>query len=104
WFYFVFMELRTMTTENIERARGLEVVYVRTLAALLDDNDLLAADSGVITQNWFLKPWKYRSLSIDTYTDHVLGVARLFHEHGRGLGHQSLFGSDYWSDQEPVEA
>lgn len=76
WFYFVFMELRTMTPENMTKARDIEVIYLHKLAKLFNNDALAACDIAVIVQNWYLKSWKFKSSSIDYFTEHTLEIAK----------------------------
>lgn len=91
WYYFVFMEIRTMTPENMAKARELELGYLLKLTLLLHDNSLIACDMAVIIQNWHLKQWKFKTISVDHFTEHALRIARLLREESRIIAEQQLF-------------
>jgi TetR/AcrR family transcriptional regulator, cholesterol catabolism regulator len=76
WFYFVFMELRTMSPENMNKARDIEINYLHKLAKLFNNDALAACDIAVIIQNWYLKSWKFKSASVDYFTEHTLEIAK----------------------------
>ncbi len=85
WFFFNFMEARSLNKEELQAARDMEA---RTEDVLVDilmlgerkgvfktrDHRLTASIIKAMQQDWYLKRWKYtkRNISVDQYAAHVL--------------------------------
>jgi AcrR family transcriptional regulator len=72
WFYFVFMEARTLSPEQRTLAKDVELATHSHIAAILQQTgrlsppqaDLLAAHSMSLIQDWHVKRWKFRAANI----------------------------------------
>ena len=72
WFYFVFMESRVLEAEQRQVAKAAELDFQSAIAAQivqigdLDQRQafLLAAHLQSLTQDWYVKRWKYKSEKI----------------------------------------
>ena len=81
WFYFVFMESRVLAAEQRRVAKAAEVDFQSAIAAQIlqtggmDNRQsfLLASHLLCLTQDWYVKRWKYKAekISVDEFADSV---------------------------------
>lgn len=86
WFYFVFLESRSLSQEQKNIAKDTELRMQSQLAALLHATralpqasaQLLAAHCMALVHDWHLKRWKFRTANItpDAFADSVVGLVR----------------------------
>ncbi|MBK6638660.1 MAG: TetR/AcrR family transcriptional regulator [Rhodocyclaceae bacterium] len=86
WFFFVYLEARTVPTAQRKQAIAAELAIESHLARLLGQESrlsnaqdrLLAAHAMALIQDWHLKRWKYRreKISIDAFADSVIALVR----------------------------
>ncbi len=86
WYYFVFTELRTMAPHNTKRILQIRKEYNDTLAGVLGGNKLYASHMALISQDRYLKYWKYSAVSIDDFADHCLNLANCLKANADSLG------------------
>lgn len=87
WFYFVFMESRTLSASQKTVARSSEMSFQDELsrlfveAGLTDTTNacLRAAHCMALIQDWYVKRWKYQQqqVSVDTFANSVCRLALL---------------------------
>lgn len=85
WFYFVFLESRTLGQDQKNIAKETELHMQSHLGSLLAasgmppaDAQLLAAHCMALVHDWHLKRWKFRAANItpDAFADSVVGLIR----------------------------
>lgn len=86
WFFFVYMESRSVPEDQRKQARASELGIELQLAQLLQaqgglttgESQLLAAHALAMVQDWHLKRWKYKAagVGIDAFADSVIGLVR----------------------------
>jgi AcrR family transcriptional regulator len=82
WFYFVYMDSRVLPTAQRKMAKQSEMQVQASIESLLDDiapspaNALLAAHCLALTQDWYLKRWKYRAakVQVDRFADSTVAL------------------------------
>jgi AcrR family transcriptional regulator len=85
WFYFVFMESKTLSTKQKTVAKSSELSLQQALARLIVEarvNDverasLMASHLIALIQDWHVKRWKYRQkkITVDEFADSVSAFA-----------------------------
>jgi AcrR family transcriptional regulator len=86
WFFFVYMESRSLPEAQRKQARTSELGIEAQLAQMLradsalgaGECQLLAAHALAMVQDWHLKRWKYKAagIGIDAFADSVVGLLR----------------------------
>ncbi|NEX59951.1 TetR/AcrR family transcriptional regulator [Noviherbaspirillum galbum] len=86
WFYFVFMESRTLSQEQRTVAKDTELGTQHHISAVLEqaarlpsaEAYLLAAHCMALVQEWQVKRWKFRTANVhvDVFADSVLDLIR----------------------------
>ncbi|HJV60435.1 MAG TPA: helix-turn-helix domain-containing protein [Albitalea sp.] len=86
WFYFVFMESRTLSAAQRLVAKGSEMRLHDELAALIEATgqveglqaELIAAHCQAMVQDWHIKRWKFKQLktSVDQFADSISDFVR----------------------------
>ena len=86
WFFFVYMESRSLPEAQRKQARASELGIETQLAQMLaaqgrlqeGECQLLAAHALAMVQDWHLKRWKYKAagVAIDAFADSVVGLLR----------------------------
>lgn len=81
WFYFVFMESRTLSSTHKTVAKSTEIhmqsqiaqLFVEALAIPEEQAELLGAHCMALIHDWHVKRWKYRQLkiSVDVFANSV---------------------------------
>lgn len=82
WFYFVYMDSRVLPPEQRKMAKQSELTAQQCISGLLDavapmpSNALLAAHCLALTQDWYVKRWKYRAakVEVDAFADSVVAL------------------------------
>jgi AcrR family transcriptional regulator len=82
WFYFVYMDSRVLPQNQRKMAKQSELHVQACIEALLDElapgrnNFLLAAHCLAMTQDWYLKRWKYRAakVQVDAFADSTVAL------------------------------
>ena len=87
WFYFVFMESKSLSKSQKEKAKNTELNYELRISNLIKqgidaglfqpvDAELTAAATLALLQDWHLKKWKHRKrkISVDQYTNFVVNL------------------------------
>ena len=87
WFYFIFMEARSLEPESLARALDMEAYTEKLIIDILKQGrrtgEFLKRDpvmtAGLIKamqQDWYLKRWKYRrkKITVDRYAETVIAV------------------------------
>ena len=79
WFYFVYMDSRVLSVAQRSMAKASELHIQTQMEAMIDEivgkpaggSALLAAHFLALSQDWYIKRWKYRSakVSVDDYAD-----------------------------------
>lgn len=90
WYYFVFMEVRTMAPESTKLVQEIQGKYLERLSPHLNDSLILASDLCVIVQDFYLKSWKYENVLIDDFANHCFALAQVMRSHSERLGHLKL--------------
>lgn len=85
WFYFVFMESRTLSASQKTIARSSEMSFQDELSRLFVESGLSdegnaylrAAHCMALIQDWYVKRWKYQQqqVSVDTFANSVCHLA-----------------------------
>jgi len=76
WFYFVFMEIKTLPDAHKQKACDVELRFQSLLDSLYGTPLLPASHVMALMQDWHVKHWKYRQLDIDTFADSVNTIAQ----------------------------
>lgn len=86
WFYFVYMDSRELAVEQRSMAKASELHMQNRIAAIIaqcalrpDDNaDLLASHFLALSQDWYIKRWKYRAagVGVDDFADSLVRTMR----------------------------
>jgi AcrR family transcriptional regulator len=86
WFYFVYMDSRVLDFEQRNMAKNSELSLQTVLASLIDaldpvpagDSTLLAGHCLALSEDWYVKRWKYRAakVHVDDFADSVLRMLR----------------------------
>ncbi|WP_229458957.1 TetR/AcrR family transcriptional regulator [Massilia glaciei] len=86
WFYFVYMDSRVLDFEQRNMAKNSEMSLQTALASLIEaldpvpegDSTLLAAHCLALSEDWYVKRWKYRAakVRVDDFADSALGLIR----------------------------
>lgn len=86
WFYFVYMDSRELAVEQRNMAKASELHMQNRIAAITaqcalrpDDNaDLLASHFLALSQDWYIKRWKYRAagVGVDDFADSLVRTMR----------------------------
>lgn len=86
WFYFVYMDSRVLNFEQRGMAKGSELGVQTLLAGIVDElrpapagnPSLIAAHMVSMSQDWYVKRWKYRAakVHVDDFADSVIGLLR----------------------------
>ncbi len=82
WFYFVYMDSRVLPAKQRKMAKQSELTAQQCIGGLLDAvapspaNELLAAHSLALMQDWYVKRWKYRAakVDVDTFADSIVAL------------------------------
>lgn len=85
WFYFVFLESRTLSDSQRQVAKAAEMAVHQGLTTLVTDagvedpteSHLLAGHLIAVAQDWYVKRWKYKQakVSVDAYADSLCALA-----------------------------
>ena len=85
WFYFVFLESRTLSDSQRQVAKAAEMAVHQGLTTLVAgagvedaaDAHLLAGHLIAVAQDWYVKRWKYKQakLSVDAFADSLCALA-----------------------------
>ena len=85
WFYFVFLESRTLSDSQRQVAKAAEMAVHQGLTTLVadagvddtTDAHLLAGHLIAVAQDWYVKRWKYKQakLSVDAFADSLCALA-----------------------------
>ncbi|RLE36097.1 MAG: TetR/AcrR family transcriptional regulator [Acidobacteria bacterium] len=91
WFYFTFMEARSIQPAQLKVVKAMEGSTQQILAEILGcgeergvfmpgNHELTAGMIKAMQQEWYLKRWKYRKLnvSVDQFADHLVGIVEAF--------------------------
>ncbi|MDY0131784.1 MAG: TetR/AcrR family transcriptional regulator [Desulforegulaceae bacterium] len=91
WFFFTFMEARSLNEKELEEARALEAHTEKVVVDILKlgeiqgvfkkrNHFLTASIIKSMQQDWYLKKWKYKSRKIgpDEFADYVIGFVESF--------------------------
>lgn len=90
WFYFLYMEARNLSPEEKRKAMKNEEATERIFHEILrermeaggfaGDDRLVAAAIKALLQDWYLKRWKYRKLSVspDEYAEFVAALVEAY--------------------------
>ena len=91
WFYFAYMEAKSLDREEQKRAIEMELLTEGMLSDILRagqeagcfkpvDATLTAAVLKAMLQDWYLKAWKYpkRGVSVEAYARFVIGLMEAF--------------------------
>ncbi|MCP4688590.1 MAG: TetR/AcrR family transcriptional regulator [Desulfobacterales bacterium] len=91
WFFFNFMEARSLNQEELKATRRMEAYTENTLVEILElgektgafkelDHRMTAGSIKAMQQEWYLKRWKYakRDISVDQYAAHVIEFVEAF--------------------------
>ena len=86
WFYFVFMESRTLSAAQRTVAKGAELDMHAALTRLVGEAgeadparaQLVAANAQTLIQDWHVKRWKYKQMkvTVDQFADTVSSLVR----------------------------
>lgn len=86
WFYFVYMDSRELAVEQRSMAKASELRMQIRIAAIIaqsalradDDPDLLASHFLALSQDWYIKRWKYRAagVGVDGFADSLVRTMR----------------------------
>lgn len=85
WYYFVFMELRTMAPANVHRVQELQVLFLEKLSLQMNSSQALSSDLCVIIQDFYLRSWKYENVPIEQFAEHCLSLALIMKQHALSL-------------------
>jgi AcrR family transcriptional regulator len=85
WFYFVFLESRTLSDSQRQVAKAAEMAVHQGLTTLVTDAGvddttdahLLAGHLIAVAQDWYVKRWKYKQakLGVDAFADSLCALA-----------------------------
>ena len=85
WFYFVFMESKTLSTSQKTIAKSSELALQEALSQLVLETGVSDAEQAALTashlialvQDWHVKRWKYRQqkITVDRFADSVSAFA-----------------------------
>ncbi len=91
WFYFAFMEARSLKPAEFEAVKSMEEYTQKILADILTlgekqnifnpgNHQLTASMIKAMQQEWYLKRWKYRKLkiSVDQYAAHLISIVEAY--------------------------
>ncbi len=76
WFYFVYMEVKTLPDAHKQRACEVELKFQALLEDIYQNPLLPASHVMALMQDWHLKHWKYKLLDIDAFADSVVAIAQ----------------------------
>ncbi|MES2128206.1 MAG: helix-turn-helix domain-containing protein [Pseudomonadota bacterium] len=86
WFYFVFLDSRALAPEQRAMAKASELHMQTQIRALIEDIGaprrgapaLLASHLLALSQDWYVKRWKYRAakVTVDQFADSVVLLVR----------------------------
>jgi AcrR family transcriptional regulator len=81
WFYFVFMESRSLSSTQKKVVRDSELTFQKDISQLIVASgvqdyacaEMAAAHCQAVIQDWYVKRWKYKqlNLSVDAFADSV---------------------------------
>ena len=91
WFYFTFMEARSIKPTEFAAVRAMEEYTQKILTDILldgeglgifksDNHELTASMIKAMQQEWYLKRWKYRKLnvSVEQFANHLIDIVEAF--------------------------
>ncbi len=91
WFYFTFMEARSIKPAEFAAVRAMEDYTQKILTDILVlgekqtifkscNHELTASMIKAMQQEWYLKRWKYRKLDVsaDQYAEHLIAIIEAF--------------------------
>ncbi len=91
WFYFTFMEARSIKPAEFAAVRAMEEYTQKILTNILvlgekenifksGNHELTASMIKAMQQEWYLKRWKYHKLnvSVDQYAEHLISMIEAF--------------------------
>ncbi len=91
WFYFTFMEARSLQPTQLRVVKAMEDSTQQILVDVLacgeeqgifmpGNHQLTAGMIKAMQQEWYLKRWKYRKLnvSVDQFADHLVSIVEAF--------------------------
>lgn len=91
WFYFTFMEARSLKPAEFKAVKSMEEYTQKILTNILKtgekqnifktgNHQLTASMIKAMQQEWYLKRWKYRKLKIsaDQYADHLISIVESY--------------------------
>ncbi len=91
WFYFTFMEARSIKPAEFEAVKSMEEYTQEILTNILVQGEkqkifkpgnhaLTASIIKAMQQEWYLKRWKYRKLNVsaDQYAEHLISIIEAF--------------------------
>ena len=91
WFYFTFMEARSIKPAEFAAVKSMEEYTQKILTNILSlgekqgifkpgNHELTASMIKAMQQEWYLKRWKYRKLNVsaDQYAEHLIAITEAF--------------------------
>ena len=91
WFYFTFMEARSIKPAEFQKVKSMEEYTQNILTEILvsgekqgifkrGNHELTASMIKAMQQEWYLKRWKYRKAKItaDQFADHLISMVEAF--------------------------
>jgi len=91
WFYFTFMEARSIKPAEFAAVKSMEEYTQEILTDILvlgekqnvfkpGNHELTASMIKAMQQEWYLKRWKYRKLNVsaDQYAEHLISIIEAF--------------------------
>jgi len=86
WYFFVSMESRSMTPDNLEKVKKVRTTFITELSAFLNGNMVAASHISTIIQDYIIRDWKYEAVDIDDFADHCVRLAILLNDNSKILG------------------
>jgi AcrR family transcriptional regulator len=89
WFFFLYFETRSLSTENQIKSKNIELNTIATLEKIIQsgvDKGIFDVNSSyfvsstilIVLQDWYLKPWKNKAKNIDLeqYSEHLFRMTK----------------------------
>jgi AcrR family transcriptional regulator len=77
WYHFAFAQAGAMAPENVAHLKRLQVGFLDFMTSMLSGKIILASHIANIIQDFYLRPWKYREVDLDSFANHCVKMTLL---------------------------
>lgn len=90
WYHFAFAQTGAMAPENVAQLKRLQVGFLDFLAGMMSGKIILASHIANIIQDFYLRPWKYQQVDLDSFANHCVKMTLLLKANSGGFDNFQL--------------